>query len=153
MEEQAGPNMIEQMAAFNQRIGKPFVDPTRISGFGEEGDAPAPPLPPDLKPLHIPTAKELFGGDPVEAPEPPVAPTPSVLASTEELVVLESAASYKQHGVIMTSEERAAIVTVVLKALRRDLDDKFREIAGTVPRRKRTVAEPKKRGRPPKATA
>lgn len=143
--EETGASFVDQLAEVSRRQGKAFIDPTRIQGFGEEGDPPSPPLPPDPRPVELKSAAELFGGPAVE---PAVEPAPTIQASSDELVILEKAASYKQHGVMLTDQERAAIVTVVLKALRRDLDDKFREISGAVPRRKRTVKA--KLGRPPK---
>jgi hypothetical protein len=178
---------IDQLAEISRRQGREFIDPTRIEGFGP-GNAPAPlppTTPPEQLPVpHIPSARDLHG-DPVEfsqivgemsvaepapsplvelgkkaaPPEVPVVPVNEV--PTASLVIVGRNAVYRDRPVLLNDTEHAAVVAIVLKAIRRDLDVQYQELTGRRPRTRKAkkasepvaaavAPTPRKRGRPRK---
>jgi hypothetical protein len=149
---------IDSMKEFDLRRGKEPIDPTRIAN--PDGLPPPPPLPPAGPPPAIPSALEAYG-EPVEFPQefdggmrltddpPPVSPLIELAAGrpqtlreagspitppdmTEaELWIWDQQASYRGRSVTISAAGRKKIVQVVLKELRRSLDDQYAEIAGT----------------------
>jgi hypothetical protein len=152
-------NFLQQMAEFNQRIGKPMPDPTRIEGFGSPSDPPPPPLP-DVK---IPSAREMYG-EPVEhemsplvrvAHAPQAAPPPRLTEAQmkeimeaqpqaepvgmPELIVLDTSASLAGHAVLLSITEEAAVKRVIIGAIERSMKDERTKLTNLLPRRGRPV--------------
>jgi hypothetical protein len=154
-------SFIDQMQEFSRRTGKPFPDPTRIEGFGD-GQPPPPPTPEtpgEPTRVHIPTAAELFGGEPVEpaeTPEPshsaPAPPTFVPPIPAEDLVVVDRDVRFKGHRVTLTDREHGALTALVLRALKRMVSEQYAEVRKLFPQRQRRAVKAK-RGRPKKEPA
>ena len=151
-------SLIQQLADFDMRRGKPPIDPTRIEGFGPD----APPAPQaNPREASIPSARELHG-EPLELPEENVTPIEAqsplveaglrgiergpeargfgrMRATIEEadLWVSNESAAYKGRAVTLNAKEQAQVSKVILKAIRRSLDEQYEEVAGRLPRRRR----------------
>lgn len=164
-------SFLEQMANFNQRIGKAMPDPTRIEGFGE-GQPPPPPVPEEP---NIPSAKDIYG-DPVEhemsplqrvgagmPPEPPQMPQerfaqppmPPVSGQGSvqlpELVVLGTLASLSGHEVVLTIQEEATVKEVVIRAIERKMREQRDSLRNILPKRGRPVKQAPAEEKPKKA--
>jgi len=147
-------SLIQQLAAFDARRGKTPIDPTRIEGFGE-GQPPAPSAP-EPRERPILSARELHG-EPIELPDDAVEAVESasplvevglrgierfpkpVHVTTEEvdLWVSNSNAAYRGRKVSLLEKEQSQIAQLILKAIRRSLDEQYLEVAGRLPRQRR----------------
>jgi hypothetical protein len=153
------PNFIDQLAEVSRRQGKPFIDPRRIEGFGE-GSPPPPPL----EDVKIPTAAEMFGGEPVDLPAETPAQSPLIAAAggfklvpeaiqqpaRPDLLVMGNQAAYRDRGVELTEREQAVVASVVLKAIKRSLSEQFAALERSIPKRpyhRKAVAEQKHKKR------
>ena len=169
-------SFLEQMANFNQRIGKAMPDPTRIEGFGE-GQPPPPPVPEEP---NIPSAKDIYGdpvehemsplhrvgaGMPLEPPQmpqnrvsgttqsPPPSPTP---VQMPELVVVGTLAALSGHEVVLTIQEEATVKEVVIRAIERKMREQRDSLRNILPKRGRPVKaddKPKKAAKKPEKGA
>lgn len=177
---------LNQMNAIRQKQGLPPIDGTRII---DDPHAAAPYVepPPLQEPWPTDPPPELFQeredlpGDPIDPnPEPTplgegLSPVGAMdlaeLLAQKELVVMDRSAMFRQRSVQLNDPEWTAVVQVVLKAVRRSLDEQYAEVAGVKPRvRKKGAAASggsfaaapadaapaqsapvkKRRGRPPK---
>jgi hypothetical protein len=144
----AETDFLHQLNAIRERQGKEPIDGTRMEGFGDG----QPPPPPFYDRLSDAEPRPDFPDDEEIYDTPEVPPLVKIAmdrprlnpALDAELVVTENAATYRQRPVLLTEPEKAAIVTVVLKALRRSLDEQYQEIAGRPMRRSREKKEPAK---------
>jgi hypothetical protein len=144
----AETDFLHQLNAIRERQGKEPIDGTRMEGFGDG----QPPPPVFFDRLSDAEPRPDFPDDEEIYDTPEVPPLVKIAmdrprlnpALDAELVVTENAATYRQRPVLLTEPEKAAIVTVVLKALRRSLDEQYQEIAGRPMRRSREKKEPAK---------
>lgn len=164
------PDLLTQLAQIRQQQGlDPLPDPRVIQGF-EPGSPPAPPFMPSSVTQQDHFVDEIPDQEPETYQSPLVAaasPSPSApgtapadLIPKFELIILDSSAAYRGHDVELSREERNAIVSVVLAALRRALDALRAEVdgppgPGLTPDEKAALQAPleaprKKRGRPRK---
>lgn len=151
-------SFMQQMAEFDVRRGKTPINPAVIEGFGQ-GQPPPPPLPPQELGPEPASARDIFG-DPVEPapPGPPASPlvalghaaglgaqmaAPVAQARPEVVWVRDLEAGYRGRAVTLTSAEQTVISKVVLKAIKRSLDEQYREISGgSLPRKPRAKKAP-----------
>jgi len=146
-------NLLSRLEEIREAAGhEPMPDPTRISGFGP-GTEPEPPLPEDPFEddddegfTELPPAAS--GGPewrepPASRPSPliPAPQTPRAAPAPElaeiDLLVANDQAAYKGRKVSLKPREQADLIKIILKAIRRSLDEQYQEVAGTRPRRAR----------------
>lgn len=130
---QHGTDLITQLAQIRERQGKePMPNPGVIQGFGE---GTPPPHPLDYQERQ----NDEFGlDDDNESPLVPpqeyyvkkIAPAkesdmpiPAGPMPNFKLLVMDSAAQYAGHSVVLTQQEQDSISALVIKALRRELDE------------------------------
>jgi len=145
-----GGDLLNQLAAIRERQGRDPIDPSRI-----EGVQSAIPDDPVRQRLAEAPVREDFPDDeewelPGEEPSPLIRvamPPPKATVELErsELWVSGTEAGFRGRPVTLNEKEKASIVTVVLKALRRSLDEQYQEIAGTRMRRTKTEVKPKRK--------
>ena len=161
---QHGTDLIAQLAAIRELQGKePLPNPGFIEGFGP-GRPPAPPPPeafPDVE-------------DPDDEPSPLIPPTQYYVKKKElgpalnnptaidmaasvnfKLIVMDNAAQYAGHAVMLKDAERDTIAEIVVRAVKRELDGEVDKLGlreaqaqGLVPSVSGTGK--RKRGRPRK---
>lgn len=175
-------DLVQQLAAIRNAAGlDPLPDHTIIHGF-EDGSPP----PPDQsraeaglvdEPEDYPDTPPQTHQSPLVAaglPQPPpvirrVGPPPEGLGEAPrglpvlpvaDLLILDGAAAYKGRTVELTGEEQAKVVTLVLEAMQRDIEDQLAQVrqpglGNPTLKDVTVVAEPPKRkpGRPRKGTA
>jgi len=155
---QQGTDLLTQLAAIRERQGKePLPNPGYIQGFGEN-DPPSPPPPP----LYAPPAPDDDDPSPLIPPQQyyvkkkePEAPALSeeVVIPQFKLLVMDSAAQYAGHAVVLEDWERDEIAKLVVQAVKRELDAQASQlqVKGTAFTGAETVSpEKRKRGRPRK---
>jgi hypothetical protein len=149
----SGQSFLDQLAAIRERQGRdPLPDPRRIQGF-EDGTPPVPDLVAERLAEATPRpAWEDFESDTPEPethtppptfsrpmPASPLIPEPvQVPRSLDEveLMLVNNNATYRGRACVMTEREKAAVVTVVLQAIKRSIRDQLREVQALKPKRR-----------------
>lgn len=137
-------DLIARLAEIRQMQGRdPLPDPTRIQGYAEPPTDPPPfevneePWPPLEEPEDQPGPPIGTGPEP-EPSEPPLSQDAAMdlaeLLTKKELVVMDRSAMFRQRSVQLSETEWSAVVQVVLKSIRRSLDEQYAEVAGVKPR-------------------
>lgn len=155
----------------NNFVGE-TVQALTIDGFSEDDPGPAW-SPNDNSPRPAPTPIPQAPVIPVqhEWPEPsPLIPKgppttipqvnaddlqiPEIEMAVHELWVGDGDAEYRGQAVTLSPQEKAAIASIVLRAIARRVQGQMKEVSGVLPRRVRVprtapvASVPKKRGRP-----
>ena len=179
MTQNQAQDLIGQLNEIRGRQGKDPIDGTKIEGgpfapppfdpvaarlaearsYPEEHlETPEPQTFDDESPLVAIAKPEFLGKfQPDTFSSPDVAGHGVAPIVDFELLVMEHSATYRGRPVTLLDSERSLIVGIVLKALRRSLDEQYAEIAGTrmrtrkvrepeAPKRKRTPRESSKVG-------
>lgn len=155
----SGPNLIDQLAEIRRRQGRdPLPDPTKIAGF--DTNDPPPPSPLDARIAEAVPREEFPDYEPeAETPAPvyskPQAASPLIPPALNvpqsldqvELMVANENAMYRGRSCVMTPSEKAAVVSVVLKAIKRSIRDQLRELSAMRPRQRKraTVSNTRKK--------
>jgi hypothetical protein len=144
---QQGSDLLTQLAAIRERQGKePLPNPGFIQGFGPGSPAPPPPIivpsdieDPDEEPSPLIPPQQFYVK---KASGPPVSIDPQI--PNFKLIVMDNAAQYAGHGVVLQDAERDRIAEIIVKAVKRELDGQMQTLGlreaqatGLVPKRKR----------------
>lgn len=154
-----GSNPLEKFKNFDRNRGRTPINPGVIEGF-EDGDW-GPDLDDDEPVTPFPSQR----ANPLPEPEPETYPIPQpqpvVRADIDfgkfALVITDRNAILEDNVAQLTESEVAAIKAIVLRNLKRKLDEQYKTLTASMPKRPRVRrvvnghdAAPKKRGRPKK---
>jgi hypothetical protein len=122
---QQGTDLITQLAQIRQRQGlEPLPNPGFIPGFGEN-DPPGPPPPPLYSPQaedddEIPPPAQQYYVKKQEPQTPAL--SEEMMIPQFKLTVMDSMAQYAGHAVVLEDSERDQVATIVITAIKRELD-------------------------------